>query len=136
LTAPTYARLTLPEPSLSHVDYPFHTPGGRDRRWVSSGALEEDGLQWVGGLLSVFSIFINFSHGYTQSVGASRLTAQLIGPYTHKNFVEGPVLQDVDLVVGLGRTQYSSFTWMDFMAIAPWMEEAVTKIIFGPGLGN
>lgn len=57
---PTYTRLTLPEPSLSHADYPFHTSGGRDKRWVSSGALEEDGLQWVGGLLSV-SLFSSIS---------------------------------------------------------------------------
>jgi hypothetical protein len=84
----------------------------------------------------VFGIFINFSHEYTQSAGVYRLTAQLIGPHTHKNFFEGPMLQDVDLVVGLGRNQYASFTWEDFMAIAPWMEEKVTKIIFGPGLGN
>jgi hypothetical protein len=65
-----------------------------------------------------------------------RLTAQLIGPHTHRNFVGGPALHDVDLVVGQGRSQYASFSWEDFKAIAPWMEEKITKIIFGPGLGN
>lgn len=134
-TVPTYTRLALPKPSLSHADYPFYTPSGRDKRWISSGALEEDGLRWVGGLLSAFYTFISFSDEYAHS-GMYRLAAQLIGPHTHKKFVEGPVLQDVDLVVGLGRSQYASFTWEDFVAIAPWMEENVTKIIFGPGLGN
>jgi hypothetical protein len=50
---PNYARLTHPIPSLSHSDYPFHTPGGRDKRWVGSAESEEEGLQWVGGLMSV-----------------------------------------------------------------------------------
>jgi hypothetical protein len=66
----------------------------------------------------------------------TRLTAQLIGPHTYDNFVEGIELQDLDLVVGLGRNHYASFGWDDFKTIAPWMEEKVTKIIFGPGLGN
>lgn len=65
-----------------------------------------------------------------------RLTAQLIGPQTHKSFLEGPALQDLDLVVGPGRNQYASFTWEDFIAIAPWMEESITKKIVGPGLGH
>ncbi len=49
--------------------------------------------------------------------------------------VEGPPLQDLDLVVGPGRSRYASFTWVDLAAIAPWMEEKITKKIDGPGLG-
>jgi hypothetical protein len=40
-----------PLPSPSHANYPFHTAGGGDKRWLGSGEVEEEGLQWVGGLL-------------------------------------------------------------------------------------
>jgi hypothetical protein len=48
-----YERLTHPLPALSHAAYPFYTPGGGDKRWLMSGTLEEEGQQWVGGLMSV-----------------------------------------------------------------------------------
>jgi hypothetical protein len=48
---------------------------------------------------------------------------------------DGPFLQDLDLVVGFGRSQYASFTWADLDCIAPWMKDLVTKRIDGPGLG-
>lgn len=81
-------------------------------------------------------IILNQRLAWVYSTILYRLTAQLIGPQTHNNFVEGPVLQDVDLVVGLGRSQYASFTLEDLMTIAPWIKENITKVIFGPGLGN
>lgn len=65
-----------------------------------------------------------------------RLTAQLIGPFTHENFLEGPPLQDMDLIAGMRRSQYASFCLEDFRTIAPWMENKLNKIIYGPGLGN
>ncbi|KAG1752542.1 uncharacterized protein EDB91DRAFT_1044592 [Suillus paluster] len=46
----SYNKLTHPLPAESHRNYPFYTPGGGDRRW---GSLEEQGLQWVGGLMFV-----------------------------------------------------------------------------------
>jgi hypothetical protein len=49
-----YERLTRPLPALSHIAYPFYTPGGEDKRWIMSGTLEEEGKQWVGGLMSVY----------------------------------------------------------------------------------
>lgn len=49
-----YERLTHPRPALSHAAYPFYTPGGGDKRWLTSGTLEEEGKQWVGGLMSVY----------------------------------------------------------------------------------
>lgn len=49
-----YERLTRPLPALSHIAYPFYTPGGGDKRWITSGTLEEEGKQWVGGLMSVY----------------------------------------------------------------------------------
>ena len=64
-----------------------------------------------------------------------RLTAQILGTNIHESFTGGPPLQDLDLVVGSGRSQYASFTWTDLWAIAPWMEERITKQIDGPGLG-
>ncbi|KAK7676884.1 hypothetical protein QCA50_020140 [Cerrena zonata] len=109
----TYRRLAHPLPAPSHACYPFYTPGGEDKRWLGSGESEEHGRQWIGSLM---------------------LTAQLIGPQTKENFTDGPPLQDMDLLVGAGRSQYSSFSWPDLKAIAPWLE--LTKLIDGPGLGH
>ncbi|SRR6266404_3707722 len=65
-----------------------------------------------------------------------RLTAQITSPQTSMPWGDGPFLQDLDLVVGFGRSQYASFTWADLDCIAPWMKDLVTKRIDGPGLGN
>lgn len=46
-----YARLAHPRPNPSHANYPFYTPGGGDKRWLGSGEVEEEGLQWVGGMM-------------------------------------------------------------------------------------
>ncbi|KAF9464878.1 hypothetical protein BDZ94DRAFT_1215690 [Collybia nuda] len=110
----TYTHLIHPLPSPSHANYPFYTPGGGDKRWLGSGEVEEEGFRWVGGLMII---------------------AQILGPHTHELSGDWPPLQDLDLVVGPGRQQYASFTWNDLWAIAPWMEERITKKIEGPGLG-
>ncbi|TFK55560.1 hypothetical protein OE88DRAFT_1709994 [Heliocybe sulcata] len=115
-----YWPLTYPLPAVSHANYPFYTPGGKDRRWIGSGPLEEGGLDWVGRLMFV-------KH--------TLLTAQLLSPTTDVH-TDGPALQDMDLVVGPGRGQYASFIWADLSAIAPWIEERITKKITGAGLGN
>ncbi|KAK0482074.1 hypothetical protein EDD18DRAFT_1312063 [Armillaria luteobubalina] len=99
---------------VSHFDYPWFTPGGSDKRWLGSGAEEEEGLCWVGGLMVV---------------------TQIVGPKSYERSGDWPPLQDLDLVLGPGRQQYASFTWNDLSAIAPWMEERITKKINGPGLG-
>ena len=49
-----YERLTHPLPALSHAAFPFYTPGGGDKRWLMSETVEEEGRQWVGGLMSVY----------------------------------------------------------------------------------
>jgi hypothetical protein len=46
-----YSRLTRPLPALSHENYPRYTPGGSDKRWITTDGMEEEGLQWVGGLM-------------------------------------------------------------------------------------
>lgn len=69
-------------------------------------------------------------------ISPSRLTAQLVGPKTKESFNDGPRLQDMDLVVGPGRSSFASFTWADLDAVAPWMNAELTKRIDGPGLGN
>lgn len=107
-----YSRLLRPLPSIVHVNYPFFTPSGEDKRWFGIGDSEEGGRQWIGGLM---------------------LTAQLIGPHTKEQYTDGPRLQDLDLVVGSGRSQYASLTWDDLNTLAPWLE--LTKQIDGPGLG-
>lgn len=108
-----YRQMTYPLPALSHANYPFYTPGGEDKRWVGTADLEEEGMQWVGGLM---------------------ITAQIIGACTKEHFVEGPPFQDWDLVRGSNRSQYASFTLADLAAIAPWLD--IPKKIGGPGLGN
>ncbi|TDL29843.1 hypothetical protein BD410DRAFT_780342 [Rickenella mellea] len=110
-----YSTLTHPQPMPSHSNYPMYTPGGGDMRWLGSRELEDQGRQWVGGLM---------------------LTAQLTTAQTRIPSTEGPELQDLDLVIGPGRGQYASLTWADLSAIAPWMEEHLLKKIDGPGLGN
>ncbi|KAK7060391.1 hypothetical protein VNI00_001156 [Paramarasmius palmivorus] len=110
-------KMTHPLPARRHRNYPWYTPGGEDKRWLGSGEIEEDGLKWVGGMM---------------------VLAQLVGPRTLETgdgdgFVP---LQDLDLVQGPGRHQYTSFLWHDLWAIAPWLEERITRKIDGPGLGN
>jgi hypothetical protein len=56
-------------------------------------------------------------------VGSLMIVAQLLGPPRHAS-------------PRLGRQQYASFTWSDLWAIAPWLEERITKKIDGPGLGH
>ncbi|THH11905.1 hypothetical protein EW145_g329 [Phellinidium pouzarii] len=109
-----YTLMTHPQPSPRHINYPLYTPGGEDVRWTGAGLLEEQGNFWVGVQL---------------------LTAQLVTPQTRTHSGELPVLQDLDLVLGPGRSHYMSFTWADLDAIAPWMRERIVKRIDGQGLG-
>jgi hypothetical protein len=46
-----YRNMNHPLPARSHASYPFYTPSSEDKRWIVSGDLEEEGLQWVGGLM-------------------------------------------------------------------------------------
>jgi hypothetical protein len=98
-----------------------------------SGTLEEEGQQWVGGLMSVCRLA--FKSMRIMTPPTSRLTAQITNTQTSLPWGDGPFLQDLDLVVGFGRSQYASFTWADLDCIAPWMKDLVTKRIDGPGLG-
>ncbi|KLO19939.1 hypothetical protein SCHPADRAFT_817392 [Schizopora paradoxa] len=106
-----YEPLSYPLPSTSFANYPFFTPGGKDKRWSGSGTLEEQGRHWVGGML---------------------LTAQLISENTRHHAIQ----QEHDIVNGPGLSSYASFTWVDLEAIAPWMSDLITKRIDGQGLGH
>lgn len=55
---------------------------------------------------------------------SSRIIAQLLGPSRDPENA------------AFGGHQYASFDWDDLLAIAPWMEEFITKKIEGPGLGH
>ncbi|KAF8195624.1 hypothetical protein K438DRAFT_1826239 [Mycena galopus ATCC 62051] len=110
-----YSHLNYPLSAQTHIDYPFYTPGGADKRWIISEDAEESDFEWVGGLMVV---------------------TQILGQGVHEASPQnGPPLQDRDLISGSGRQQYVSFTWDDLWAIAPWLEEKITKQIDGPGLG-
>ena len=65
-----------------------------------------------------------------------RLVAQLVGPHTMEPWSRSPQLQDSDLVVGPGRNQYASLCWEDLNAIAPWLDDRITKKLEGAGLGH
>ncbi|KAJ7780996.1 hypothetical protein B0H16DRAFT_1658683 [Mycena metata] len=111
-----YSSLKYPLPAQTHINYPFYTPGGGDKRWIMPEDSEEAGLEWIGGLMIVAQILgqgindASTTHGW-------------------------PPFQDGDLLVGPGRQQYVSLTWDDLWAIAPWLEEKITRRIDGPGLG-
>ncbi|EKM79873.1 hypothetical protein AGABI1DRAFT_106215 [Agaricus bisporus var. burnettii JB137-S8] len=105
MTSNTYTQIQHPVPSAAYANYPFFTPGGGDRRWISSPA-NEDNLHWVGPLM---------------------LIAQIIVPSEDAAS---------DTLPNAGRQQFASFGWSDLWAVAPWMDERITKRIDGPGLGN
>ncbi|KAJ7044591.1 hypothetical protein C8F04DRAFT_591275 [Mycena alexandri] len=113
-TTKDYSSLKYPLPAQTHINYPFYTPGGGDKRWIISED-SEVGLEWIGGLMIVAQIL---------GQGINDVS-------TH----DWPALQDGDLLVGPGRQQYVSLTWDDLWAIAPWLEEKITRQIDGPGLG-
>ncbi|KAJ6490343.1 hypothetical protein C8R47DRAFT_466953 [Mycena vitilis] len=102
-----YSHMKHPLPARTHINYPFHTAGGTDMRQDF-----EAGMQWVGGLMIV---------------------GQILGEGINEK--DWAPLQDFDLLIGPGRQQYVSFTWDDLWAIAPWLEEKITRQIDGPGLG-
>ncbi|KAJ7068513.1 hypothetical protein C8F01DRAFT_612703 [Mycena amicta] len=101
----SYSVLRYPTPADTHINYPFCTARTADKRRVV-------GMEWVGGLLIV---------------------AQIIGRAATSTTLSNA--QDEDLLVGPGRQQYASFSWDDLWAIAPWLEESVTRRIDGHSLG-
>jgi hypothetical protein len=74
-----------------------------------------------------------FSRYVSDNWVVHRLTAQLI---RQRNYWSEAPLQDGGLVHGPGRSQYVSLLWSDLWSIAPWIEEKLTSLIDGPGLGN
>ncbi|KAK7061946.1 hypothetical protein R3P38DRAFT_2493671 [Favolaschia claudopus] len=106
-----YSYLNHPLPAQTHIEYPFNTPGGADDRRALQEEAESEGLEWVGGLMLVTQII-------AQEVNAAPLQSE----------------QPQHEILG-GRQQYASFAWEDLWAVAPWLEEKITKQIDGPGLG-
>ncbi|KAG8723052.1 hypothetical protein FRC09_004941 [Ceratobasidium sp. 395] len=100
LPHPPLPRLQHPEPSGDHAQYPNYTPGGGDARWQIEGGLEEGGLTWVGPLL---------------------ILAQLV-PH---GMVNASTVENAGDVFSQGH--FVPFRWDDLVAIAPWMEERLTR---------
>lgn len=44
-------RLRYPTPVLGHRNYPMHTSGGFDRRWVNECELQCSDVKWVGNMM-------------------------------------------------------------------------------------
>ena len=113
----------------------MYTPGGLDRRWVNECELKRSDVKWVGNMMcDTLCEFIEELNGLTRV--SFRLVAQLVGPHTMEPWSRSPQLQDSDLVVGPGRNQYASLRWEDLSAIAPWLDEGITKKLEGAGLGH
>ncbi|KAF8559184.1 hypothetical protein OG21DRAFT_1403684 [Imleria badia] len=106
-----YCRLSCPTPSHTHSNYPMYTPGGGDQRWHPDATLGE-GVEWVGGLMVTVQLYPSDPHGFTANG-----------------------LHGSELFGGTNHAQFASFTWRDFLVIAPWMEKRITKCIYGQGLG-
>lgn len=103
-------KLRYPSPADTFANYPDHTPGGYDKRWITVSGLEEGGLNWVGSLM---------------------LVAQLIDPTN----LAGPDKAEETLLLSSNHLHYASLTWPDLWALAPWMVDKIVKCIDGPGLG-
>nr|GAT58204.1 predicted protein [Mycena chlorophos] len=97
----------------SVLKYPMPTQAYLDypyhQRSRNEVPTEELGLEWVGGLMIVAQI---------AGRGTSAVHAQ-----------------DQDLLVGPNRHQYASFSWDDLWAVAPWLQDTVSRCIDGHGLG-
>lgn len=112
-----------PQPALTHENYPFYTHGGGDSRWAEFEEMENNDFHWVGSLMSasipsedkltLIALHLNF-----------RITAQLLSWTCDADNGRS------------GTQQYASFDWNDLWAIAPWMQEIITKKVTGAGLGN
>lgn len=113
----------------------MYTPGGLDRRWVNEFELKCSDVKWVGNVMCEI-IPLEARRGGALMRSLSRLVAQLVGPHTMEPWSRSPQLQDSDLVVGPGRNQYASLCWEDLNAIAPWLDERITKKLEGAGLGH
>uniref|UniRef100_A0A8H7XXZ0 F-box domain-containing protein n=1 Tax=Psilocybe cubensis TaxID=181762 RepID=A0A8H7XXZ0_PSICU len=116
----TYKRLIYPQPATTHANYPLFTSGGGDSRWNDLDEIEESGLHWVGALMQAMVSHPRLLKSHNLFF-CCRITAQLICPSRDS---DNP------------RHQYASFAWDDLWAIAPWMDEIITKRINGAGLGN
>ncbi|QRW20866.1 sucrase/ferredoxin-like domain-containing protein [Rhizoctonia solani] len=93
-------RLQHPEPSENYSQYPNYTPGEDDTRWRIQNGLEEGGLLWVGPIM---------------------ITAQLV-PHNVKHISTPLTAEEV-----YSEGRHVSFRWDDLIAIAPWMEERLTR---------
>ncbi|CAE6516362.1 unnamed protein product [Rhizoctonia solani] len=93
-------RLQYPEPSDNYAQYPNYTPGEDDNRWQIQDGQEEGGLVWVGPIV---------------------ITAQLVPHNVRRSST--PITAEE--VYSEGR--HVSFRWDDLIAIAPWMEERLTR---------
>ncbi|KZO98094.1 hypothetical protein CALVIDRAFT_562484 [Calocera viscosa TUFC12733] len=103
-----YPPLKYPTPVPEHRNYPNYTPSGSDNRWSRKGTLwelDEGGMLWAGPMMIV---------------------AQLVHPDNAR------VGEALDLT---GQGRWAAFTTQDLFALAPWMEERVTKVVDGMGLG-
>lgn len=122
-----------PLPSTSFSNYPYFTPGGEDRRWQGYGNTEDTGKVWIGGLM--YGLLDSLAYQPHVDTPTCRIVAQVVGPRTKRRYPDGPVSEDLQLVVGPGRAQYASLSWADLDAVAPWMHSLITLRMDGPGLG-
>jgi hypothetical protein len=98
-----------------------------------SRTMHEDGRRWVGSMMYISLLRSPLQETYLYD----RLVAQIIGPQNLLVDSESTASDDgTELVTGPGRRQYASLHWVDLWAVAPWMQEKVTRKIDGAALAN
>jgi len=124
--------LRYPTPHPTHASYPNHTPGGRDWRWQKGGDVVR--LSLIG---EQETVFVHPSDDDRVWVGPMLIAAQL-----YPNYVQAQNVSDVtdsqsfeNDILYTQTSRWASFGWADLWAIAPWLEERITKRIEGEGLG-
>jgi len=153
VTSSPWPILQYPTPHPTHASYPNYTdsssssdsqsPGspesyGNDWRWfrtrydrhiyfdVKSFQLKTgsgDDMVWIGPILIVAQLYP--THGPAPDSAAAESD-----PHDPATF-EQHILQGQDQPAG----RWASFGWPDLWAIAPWLQERITKRVEGHGLG-
>lgn len=86
-------------------------------------------MGWRANVCKIYSAF------YLILIFFWRVTVQLHSSSSHGPTAHASGLQGSELLGGINHAQFASFTWHDFLTIAPWMETRITKCIYGQGLG-
>ena len=146
-----------PTPHPTHGSYPNYTAGGRDWRWKKGGDVVrvshlgeqetvfihpgDDDRVWVGPMLYVSHSVASVSLKVTE-IPCSSVAAQLYPTHDPEILSQSTEPDPTDpqafenaILYAQTTSRWASFGWADLRAVAPWLEERITKRIEGEGLG-